>query len=393
MNKSGQFSIWIESNNKNLLIGNFEFYIIKIDENEIEKNISSFLFSKNTYNQLMISFENNFIYTLEIYKLINDNVIFTPKYKYPEGSYSVVLNTELVASTNENLLNSIKNSDKNKYSFSFGKLKNLNNVAIPYNLNPINYYYMIGKVEFLLYFDFITDTYYFQPISFAECFMALYVPKSICTMIEENREKTYAIFKITYYTLIYHEFNNEYEIRNNLRRWLSISNDRINTDPYNLYYWIDIQDCDSSFFYNITNQLTEIEKFYTYISLSIDGKIYDDVSQIITENDKLEWSVTDSTFAVLTEKPNKANNINWNVKNEWKNKDNIQNLLYADISGEGIIKITKQHFKNATNIDLDQFSSNQSNHLTKNQLIKLNINEPQISPYNRFQYWLRSNKF
>ena len=393
ISRNSQFSIWIESNDKNLLIGNFEFYIVKVNKENIKKTVNSFLFSKSSYNQLNISFENNFIYLIEIYKLINDDTIFQPKPKYPEGTYQVVLNSQLISTINENLINSTKNADKSKYSLSFGKLKNLNNILIPYNLNPINYYYMIGKIEFLLYFDFITDTYYFQPISFAECFMALYIPKSSCKLIEKNVDKTYSIFKITYFTLIYHNFNNEEQIKNNLKNWLQITDDKINVDEYKLYYWIDLQNLDYSTYYNIVNQITDIESYYVYINLSIIGKIYDDVSLPISEDDILYWDVIDIEFNVLPKKSDKFNHINWNINGDWKNKDNIQNLLYTEISGEGIIKITKQHFKNATNIDLDQYSSNQNNHLTKEQLIKLNINEPNLSPYNRFQYWLRSDKF
>ena len=153
MNRNGQFSIWIESDDKNSLVGNFEFYIIKVDKEDIEKTINSFLFSKSSYDQLNISFERDFIYLIEIYKLVNDDTIFQPKYKYPAGSYQVVLNSQLASSLNENLINSVKADDKSKYSISFGKLKNLNNILILSLILIIFSLYHLQNVSWLYMFQ------------------------------------------------------------------------------------------------------------------------------------------------------------------------------------------------------------------------------------------------
>jgi hypothetical protein len=55
------------------------------------------------------------------------------------------------------------------------------------------------------------------------------------------------------------------------------------------------------------------------------------------------------------------------------------------INGQGYIKITKQHFKNITGVNLDDIKYG---NLSDEQFRMLKLNDPLISPFNRFQYWI-----
>lgn len=389
MSRAGQFSIWIEFINKDDLIGNFECYLIKISNSEIDETSESYLFTKNTYDSLMVNLIQNYLFLFEIYELKDDSSLFNPRYKYPEGNYQVVLNTNLITTSNDELLENIILNDSRKFNLRFGKINSLNNIQIPYNVNPLNYYYMIGKIEFLLYFDFISDSYYFQPTSYGECFMALYVPRSTCSLVEESENNTYVIYKVTSYTLIHNDFRNVSKIKENIKKWLDVKDNDIHIDEYELYYWINLQNCDLSIFYKTVNYLTQIESFYSYIDLSINGYVYDDVSVPINEDDDLNYTLSNIRFNKVSYSSN-VNFIKWEQLNDWRNYNNTQNLLYTEIIGTGTIKITKQHFKIITNIDIDSQSLGT---LTTEQLLKLNINKPKLQLYNRFQYWLRTSKF
>lgn len=289
-------------------------------------------------------------------------------------------------------MDSIKINDINNFSFLSGKLNNLNNILIPNNVNPLNYYYMIGKIEFLLYFDFIGGTYYFQSITFAECFASLYIPKTTFKLIEEN--ESYGIYKIISYVLINHDLNDIEKIKKNIKKWLNVTDDKINIDEYNLYYWIDTQNCNSNIYQNIidSNKIikSKIDSYYSYIKLSIIGNIYDNLNLQNSENDSLNWDISQISFIELNETPEKFNFINWNKENVWHNS-NEENIVYSQIFGEGILRVTKQYFKNLTGIDLNNIHSGS---LSKDQLTNLNINEPinEVNSYNRFQYWLRTEK-
>lgn len=398
ISKNEKFSIWINGDESSNLIGEIEFDIVKISNsklNMINQKIDSSIFDLNTISMASFKLDKNYDYLFEIYQF-KDEVFTTPIFKYPSGTYEITLNSKVYSSSNNTELENLILTDKSKFNIIGGKISNFNNIKIPSNVNPINYYYMIGKIEYLVYLNFINDSYYFEPCATAECFMALYIPESKCQIIEETQN--YITFKVTSYQLIHSSFTDKNSIINNFASWLKISNNDVNSEQYELFYWANIENHDSMFFYNDLKKYIEIENYFSYVKFYIEGYIYDNVSLPITNelnenffNDMtgLGFDYSSCRYEVV-EKVDNVNFIDWNDQINWSNYNNLQNILKAPINGEGIFKISKQRFKNITNIDLNEFSNGILNIIF---LDKFGINKPDVSPFNRFQYWLRTDKF
>lgn len=277
-----------------------------------------------------------------------------------------------------------------------GKIVGFKNISIPTSIDPMNYYIMIGKIEYMLYLNFKNDSFYFQTCSMAECFMSLYLPESKCETIEAT--DNYITFKITSYHVISSQYKDKNEIVDNFSNWLEIKKDLISVDKYDLFFWANIENHSFDFFNKDLKKYFEIEDYFVYLKLNINALIFDNIEypylNEINENfsdDKMGvgFEFTSCDFEVV-EKSDNINYITWNQPKEWINLNNTINIFSAEVNGIGIYKITKQNFKNLTGIDLNKQISGKVN---LESLKSFKINKPDIQPYNRLQYWLASNKF
>lgn len=401
VSKDDKFCIWIENENLESLSGEVELDIIKISRstyNSIDKLVDSKLFTKSSIDLTELTFEKDFDNLIEFYKL-EENEILSPVFKYPEGTYNITLNTKLDESAYLDKLENIKDQDQHSFNLSFGKLISLHNINIPSNVDPINYYVMVGKLEYLIYINFLTDTLYFQPCTVAECFMALHVPQSKCETVAGGGENdTYVTFKVTSYQLISNNYKNIDEIITNMGKWVELPAEKINKDEHELFYWANIENNDIEFFYRDAKRFINIENYFVYLKIDINGKIYDNVTFPINNEINHNFLNDFTGLGFLIEECNykkvnssdEINHVNWQHDTKWSNYLNRKNILMSNISGTGIFKISYKRFKNITNIDLH---GSDNGTITSDQIFKIGINEPDVKPYNRFQYWLRTEKF
>jgi hypothetical protein len=390
ISSASKFHIWV--NNENV-IGNLSFKIHKIDKKENSNESTTLVFDSNTLP--VCHFDINYMYDIYLYKFINEDFI-EPKIKYPSGTYQIILNDEIAETTNIDDLIQLQSNNKKQFNFDLnGKLLSLDNISIPNDVNPLNFYFMLGKCEIICYIDFISDTYHFYPISYAECFMNLFLPESKIEKIEES--PYYVKFKITEYQHISYNFNNPDEIMNNFSKWLNINKSDIYYDEYKLYFYTKSYDLYNTYLSKIIPSYIDFDEYFTYIELNVSCKVYDDVSiKIEDEEYLLNYEVTNykedenfnpisgALWKVIDEKPSNFNYINWTNPENWENTKR-ENILMSYINGKGYLKISKQRFKNLFNVDLDWIKSG---NFTDEDFKKLKLNNPIISPYERFQYWM-----
>lgn len=387
---ASKFHIWINSEN---IIGNILFKINKIDKKEINENEFEQLFDSSDVPSLYIS--NNSIYNVAIDELLEDEIT-KPKYKYPTGTYQVILSNNVKKDGDIDSLIQIQSSIKKTYKFDQNnKLTSLDKIDIPYDVNPLNFYFMLGKIELIVFIDFINDKYYYYPNSYAECFMNLYLPDTKFEKIEETTN--YVKFKLTEFKHISYNFNDKSEIINNFSKWLNINEDEIYHDEYELYYYVKSHRLDSTYFSELIPKYINFDEFFTYIKLNISCKAYDDVSVKVDNEDILldyeivqyqedenNVPISGGLWEVVNEKPNEFNYITWTHPTKWINTNN-ENVLMGYINGTGYIKISKNRFKNLFNVDLNYITYG---NFTTEQFKSLKLNDPIISPYERFQYWM-----
>lgn len=374
--------IWVSSPNLN---GRLSLIINKLVSKDNHLSIKEQVFSKETIPRL--KFIKDTFYNISINELRSDD-ISKPIPKYPVGTYQVVLNDTINTSIDLSKLENDLLYDKRNFKFKFDskKLQSLDGIKIPDYLNPTNFYFMLGKIEISCWLDFNNDKFYFFPASYVECFMNLFLPES--KIVSMSSTKEYLKFNIVEYKFISKSFKNEDEIKNNLVFWCGIDYNDIVIDEYKLYYYGYVYNLNQNIVSkNIISKYIDIESYFTYIELNLQCFVIDDVSTKI-ENDEalLDYEIIECKWRVIEKKDAITYNyINWTQPSNWENT-NIPNVLKSYINGTGNIKMTKQHFMNITNIIIDE--NNNSGTLTKEQFKKMNLNEPMVSPYNRFQYWI-----
>jgi hypothetical protein len=223
--------------------------------------------------------------------------------------------------------------------------------------------------------------------------MNLFLPKSEMTIIESNNE--YLKFSIIEYKHVSYDFKKQDEILNYLNKWTGIDSKDIKIDKYGIYYYGYTYNLKDSFLSNIISNHINIDSYFTYLKLDITCKVFDDISLKIEDEDTLldyevlPYQIKDDKkigglWEVVEEIPKEFNYISWNQPSDWENT-NQENILMSYINGQGYIKITKQHFKNITGVNLDDIKYG---NLSDEQFRMLKLNDPLISPFNRFQYWI-----
>ena len=104
----------------------------------------------------------------------------------------------------------------------------------------------------------------------------------------------------------------------------------------------------------------------------------------INNNEFLNFTLNICTYSIIDNNLiyNEENYINWTPTSNWENLNNQENILKISLSGFGYSKISKERLKNLMNINIE---SNISGLLENNQFKLLNLNQPQIQPFERLQ--------
>jgi hypothetical protein len=390
ISSASKLHIWINSKN---VIGEINFKINKIDKKDSNNEINELIFDSSNFPKIQTT--NDTMYEFVLDKLIEKEIV-EPEFKYPVGTYQIILNNEITQNNNINELIKIQSSDKKQYNTNVdGKLISLNKIEIPKDVDPLNFYFMLGKCELICFIDFLTDKYYFYPNSYAECFMNLFLPDSKIETIEDS--KYYLKFKITEYKHISYNFKDKNDIITNFSKWLDIKESDIYYDEYELYYYAKTYNLYNTYFSQIIPKYIDFDKYFVFIELDITCMVKDNVSEKIKNEDiLLDYVVSDykedennnpisgCLWKLVDSKPKEYNYIEWSKPEEWYNTD-TENELISYINGHGYLKISKQRFKNLFKVDLDYIKYG---NLDDTEFKMLKLNDPIVSPYERFQYWM-----
>lgn len=390
ISSASKLHIWINSKN---VIGEINFKINKIDKKDSNNEINEIIFDSSNFPKIQTT--NDTMYEFVLDKLIEKEIV-EPEFKYPVGTYQIILNNEITQNNNINELIKIQSSDKKQYNTNVnGKLISLNKIEIPKDVDPLNFYFMLGKCELICFIDFLTDKYYFYPNSYAECFMNLFLPDSKIETIEDS--KYYLKFKITEYKHISYNFKDKTDIIANFSKWLDIKESDIYYDEYELYYYAKTYNLYNTYFSQVIPKYIDFDKYFVFIELDITCMVKDNVSEKIENEDiSLDYVISDykedennnpisgCLWKLVDSKPKEYNYIEWSKPKEWYNTD-TENELISYINGHGYLKISKQRFKNLFNVDLDYIKYG---NLDDAEFKMLKLNDPIVSPYERFQYWM-----
>lgn len=376
-----KFCVWVKNANA---IGRLDFKIYKLDT---AKQEASFIASK-----ILRSYSKSYdfritsvgLYETVITEIKND-AANAPAFKYPQGTYQITLQQRAATGFDENELQEKSEEDAAQFDMNGGKLQSLNGITIPADADPLNRYIMLGKVGLNLFIDFNNDEYYIYPVSYAECFMNLFVPSADMSVLEETED--HALYHIVDYSLIGFDFRNVNEIKRNMQRWVNCDISQIKSDPYELYFYVDNFDL-FDWYYVKFNEV--VEKHFFYLKLSnIQAYVEDDVTVQRQMDDVLSSRIDHCEWEKCS-KVSRYNFIEWSSDDQWQQKldandQPIQNKIFMTPTGEGYLRITKTHFKNVTGVDL---STTTSGELTEAQFKALKLNEPIVNGYQRFQNWL-----
>ena len=376
---NAKLRMWIkdESENSENVFGSLTFSIYKIDQSKQDPvQVLTTIINKD--DDFQIHGEDG-LYELSVseMKVIEDE---PPTPKYPSGTYQITLNQEVGRNKNESVLQEISVQKKAELRFSNDKLISLNGIEIPPDVDPLNRYVMLGKIELDLYLDFNSDKYYLYPTSYAECFMNLFVPKMKVEEIEDTND--HALYHITDYELIEFDYRDCNKIKNAIKRWINC-NDRDIRNKHEVYFYVDTFNLYSWYYAKFRDI---IEKHFIYVKIDADVYGEDNVnSPISNNNDNVEsFTIQTCTWQKWT-RTNKFNHIDWNV-DEWESagtEDN--NDIMINATGSGVIRVSKKHFEQVIGGDINEIEEHD---LDKTQLEDLHVNMPIIPKYNRFQYWL-----
>ncbi len=384
--KGDKIRMWIKnggSGGKDNVFGELVFSIYKIDQSEQEpvRVLSTIIDDDDDFQ---INGENG-VYEISIAEMKFDNDdIQSPEPKYPVGTYQITLNQEVGRNKREDVLQELIASNKASLHFINNKLDDLTGIEIPPDVDPLNRYIMLGKIELDLFIDFKHDKYYLYPTSYAECFMNLFVPKRTDKIVEETDD--YVLWHITDYELVEFDFRDPTKIRNAIKRWISC-NDKDIRDEHELYFYVDTFNL---YAWSYTRYRDIIEKYFIYIKIDADVNGCDNVGQQVFDPDETidTFDILNCTWQKWT-RTNKFNYIDWNI-GEWESVNTEDdNDIMINATGSGVIRVSRKHFENITNANLDVDESGEL--VDIEQFKDLHINLPVIKKYNRFQYWLGIN--
>ena len=375
-NKS-KFHIWIEDPNA---IGILKLKIYKINAGKYnEKLVHSFIVTKND----LFSFELNRLFKYQfIVSEIKEDRTKIPRFKYPVGTYQMTTYEKVGLFNNEDVRDNLIDIDKNKFRIVNDRLQSLANVNIPDDINPLNHYIMLGKVELMLYIDFNNDEYYIRPGTYAEVFMNLFVPEMEVTEVEKTDD--YAIYNIIDFIIVEYDFRDKDRIIQSIKNWIRCNDSDIHIDEYELYYYItnfDLYEWYYSRFKDI------IESHFMFVRLSpITAVAYDNVEQLRESQDSLlDFNIEECHWNVITSSNERHYNvIDWNYNDNWHNTG-VTNEVKINVTGTAVLKVSKKHFQNVTGVNLENITEG---NLSNEQFREFKLNYPIINPYNRLQYWL-----
>jgi len=388
LNLISGFSYTYDSNEVNTLNDLFNLTNITITENEFlssvfifdilsgNNEISSFIIS-DLNKQIILENSSQYIFNLYKFKHFNEDEINIIK-KYPEGTYNI--------SINEIIDKILLKFELNKYDLlnfdtKNGKLNSLINIIIPDDVNPINFYFMIAHYKAIIFIDYITDNIFIFQNSILESFLSLHIPSTPPPKSIKTNEN-YDIFELDIYEFIDESYKNENNIKNNLKKLGQFNNNELNIDDYKLYYWIE------NFKVKITNKIKNfLDSIFKSLNISIIGYCIDDLDNQKFSNDTLDFILSSCIYSFNNNNIDyyKQNSIIWQQTSDWENLNNESiNKLKISVSGNDVIRVSKQRFKKITGINLD-IESVISGELTSEQFKLLYLNQPQIYAFERLQ--------
>ena len=376
INSKTKLHIWINDQD---VVGSFTFTLFKISSGKYtEKKIKSCIVGDNI-NDFIVDTEPNKVYRIVVSELKTDSSI-DPHPKYPVGTYQITKYDIISKFSTIEEFNSIKERDEQRFIRENDKLTSLKNIDIPYNINPLNQYIMLGKVELLLYIDLTNDEYYIRPGTYAEVFMNLFVPQKEVTLVEET--DSYIIYNIIDYIIVNYDFRNKSRIIESIKNWLDCTDDDIHSDEYDIYFYITnfgIYDWYTTRFIDL------IKENFKFIEVNPSVTVFDNVDQSNADEVFDNVEISDCTWRI-NENPNVINYnvVKWNYDVDWE-ATNVQNQVTMTVNGVGYVRVTKKHFFNVTGIDLDVVTNGT---LTDAQYKEFKLNYPVMNPYNRLQSWL-----
>lgn len=376
VSSKSKLHIWVDDES---IVGVLRFSIYKMNTGKYEEKLAhTFIIEKD--GLFSFNLDKMFRYELRVCEIKNDEAR-EPHPKYPIGTYQITTYGKVGKVDNDADYDRLMNEDLRRFDINDDKLQSMMGIEIPHDVNPLNQYIMVGKVELILYIDFNNDEYYIRPASYAEVFMNLFLPGRKVKEIEVTED--YAMYEIVDFIIIDYDFRDSERIISNIKNWISCDDDDIHPDEYSLYYYIsnfNLYDWYLSRFKGIINS------HFMFIDISPTAQAYDNVD-IVRENidATLDFTIVQCPW-YITRKQNFRyyNNIEWSYSDDWKNTDTT-NQVKIDVQGHGIMKVSKKHFANVVGVDLENITGG---NLTDAQFRNFKLNYPMINPYSRLQYWL-----
>lgn len=386
--KTDLLHIFIKSNEfKNHIYRNFFCRISKLKSIPKNKNnIKTVFVDKNELDSSYVFLDPDTIYNATLFSIVSkDFPVPTPK--YPTGTYQTVYHSICSKINDISEYQSVVDIDKNNFDFNENKLSSLKNISIPKEVNPLSYYVLAGKIDVLIYFDYVNDKYFIQPNGCAEFFVTILLPEDKIELLEEN--ETYSIFHVVDYEVVSNSFKNNYMNITAIKNWIRCTDKDIHIDEYELFYYVDSY---RFFDWMHDHLLYAVDPLFLNIKLyDILADSFDDLSIKKNPDDILDWSITRCRWKLSFDKNAIVNRIDWNYSNEWVNiNESSQNLIKTTSSGEGIARVTKKHFKLLTGV-VDINESLPDGELNDEQFKQLTmLNGPEVAPFDRLQVFIQT---
>jgi len=369
--------LWIDDETA---VGAVSLKIFKVGTGKYEEKLRhSMIFTRS--DQFSFTLPIGFKYQLVVSEIKEDK-FKVPKFKYPVGTYQLTTYEKVGEMDGSKSIQELAEEDRRKLSLADGRLTSLENARIPAEVNPLNYYVMIGRVDLMIYIDFNNDEFYIRPSSYAEVFMNLFVPDREVTEVEITAD--YAIYNVVDYILISYDFRDKQSIMRSIKNWVSCIDSDIHADEYDLFYFISnftLYDWYYARFKDI------IDQHFTYIKLyPVTAVAYDNVETLQSSPDStLDFTIVECGWSKLSSFNSPyCNVVDWNYTDNWQNTS-VANEVKINVIGTAVLKISKKHFKNITGVSIDEATQGS---FTDAQFRKFGLNYPVINPYNRLQYWL-----
>lgn len=356
------------------------FKIYKITESKGKDLASSTIFKLNQDSKLYFP-KYPALYEIVISR-IDENTTSDRAPKYPHGTYELVFSSEAGSFKDQSDLERKIPLDLKKFQIVDGKIKSLWNINIPRDIDPINHYCFLGKLELVLYADFNNDKCYFIPNGYAEAFANLFVPERTFEVAESNND--YAIIYITDYKILSNSFMSHEANMRNISTWLGCDYSFINNEN-ELYYYVDILNFSK---YQYDKYQDILEQFFIYVDLDVKARVDDDLSEKIEDPGiVLPYGITSCRWRYRASKSKIYNKVEWIYTDDWKNTDDIINKINLELDGKAVLRITKRHLMNLTG--LEDISEGSSGELTAEQFEELGLNGPEVNPFDRLQNFMQ----